>query len=99
MSNDYGSTRSSSGSDHLNSGKENNANTMDLSRKLSDDEMPTPSKRFLSEDEKYSSFGSVNNSTNIKIATNKGECRFVFADGLPASDCRQQFVGQLVCGQ
>lgn len=46
---------------------------MDLSRKLSDDEMATPSKRFLSEDEKYSSFGSVNNSTNIKIATNKGE--------------------------
>ena len=51
---------------------------MDLSRKLSDDEMATPSKRFLSEDEKYSSFGSVNNSTNIKIATNKGE-RAIFS--------------------
>lgn len=34
LNNDYGSTRSSSSSDHLNNGKENNGNTMDLSRKL-----------------------------------------------------------------
>lgn len=50
---------------------------MDLSRKLSDDEMPTPSKRFLSEDDKnFSSFGNINSSTNIKIATNKGKFYF-----------------------
>lgn len=74
LNNDYGSTRSSSSSDHhLNNGKENNGNSMDLSRKLSDDEMVTPSKRFLSEDEKNFSFNNINNSTNIKIATNKGE--------------------------
>jgi len=74
MNNDYGSTRSSSSSDHLNNGKENNGNTMDLSRKLSDDELVSPSKRFLSEDDKNfnSTFGNLNSSsTNIKIATNK----------------------------
>ena len=50
---------------------------MDLSRKLSDDEIVTPSKRFLSEDEKNFSFGNINNSANIKIAT-KGERGFEF---------------------
>jgi len=72
LNNDYNSTRSSSSSDHLNGGKENNSNSIDLSRKLSDDELVTPPKRFLSEDDKnFSSFGvnSINNSTNIKITS------------------------------